>query len=113
MRAPKTTSWDEAVRIGRSPIERAIAEAVDAGAPGFAGGWVSEIAVANRLREQGVTRSAVPPHVIGSLLTGMGYRESGQQVRPYMQEDAQRAGTLYYLNGKADPDGYGRAQGYE
>ena len=113
MRAPKTTSWDEAVRIGRSPIERAIAEAVDAGAPGFAGGWVSEIAVANRLREQGVTRAAVPPHVIAGILTGMGYRESGRQVRPYMQEDKDRAGVLFYRDGVADPDGYGAAQGYE
>ncbi len=113
MRAPKTTSWAEAVKISRSPIERAITEAIDSGAPGFAGGWVSEIAVANRLRETGATKGQVPPHVIGGILTSMGYRESGRQVRPFVQEDKDRMGVLYYRDGKADPVGYGTAQGYE
>ena len=121
MRAPRTTSWAEAVKIGRSPIERSITEAVESGAPGFAGGWVSEIAVHNRLRETGATKGQVPPHVVAGILTGMGYHESGRQVRPYLQEDKDRMGVLYYRNdpagvsppNAADPVGYGAAQGYE
>ncbi len=113
MRAPKTTSWNEAVSISRSPIERAIVEAVEANAPGFAGGWVSEIAVANRLRETGATKAAVPPHVIKALLIGMGYVESGRQVRPYMQEDKDRIGVLYFKDRVGDPMVYGVAQGYD
>lgn len=113
MRAPKTTSWNEAVQISRSPIERSIVEAVEAGAQGFAGGWVSEIAVAKRLRETGATKAQVPPHVIKDILVGMGYRESGRQVRPYMQEDKDRLGLLFFKGEVGDPMLYGLAQGYD
>lgn len=113
MRAPRTTSWIEAVKISRSPIERSISEAIETNAAGFAGGWVSEIAVMNRLRETGATKGQVPPHVIAGILTGMGYRDSGRQVRPYIQEDKDRTGVLYFREAVADPIGYGIAQGYE
>lgn len=114
MRAPKTTSWAEAVQISRSPIERAIAEAVQAGATGFAGGWVSEIAAIKRMREVGATRGNVPPHAIRSVLEGMGYRDAGRQVRGYLQEDKDAMGVLYWNGqGVADVADYGRAQGYE
>lgn len=113
MRAPKTTSWNEAVQISRSPIERAITEAINAGAEGFAGGWVSEIAAIKRLRVTGVTKGNVPPHAVRSVLEGMGYRESGRQVRAYLQEDKDAMGVLYFNGGQADPAGYGVAQGYE
>lgn len=113
MRAPKTTSWDEAVQISRSPIERAIAEAVEGQVQGFRGGWVSEIAAMKRIREVGAVRGNVPPHAIRSVLEGMGYRESGRQMRGYIQEDKDRMGILYFAGGKADPTGFGVAQGYE
>ncbi len=113
MRAPKTTSWDEAVQISRSPVERAIAEAIASNAPGFSGGWVSEIAAVKRVREVGATRGTVPPHAIKSVLEGMGYRESGRQIRGYIQEDRDQRGVLYFKDGVADPVGYGVAQGYE
>lgn len=113
MRAPKTTSWEEAVEIGRSPIERVLTEAITAGAAGFRGGWVSEIAAVKRVRESGVLRSAVPPHAIKSVLEGMGYRENGRQVRPYFAEDKDVMGTLYSTTGALDVAQYGTAQGYE
>lgn len=113
MRAPKTTSWDEAVKISRSPIERAIAEAVESNAPGFAGGWVSEIAAMKRIRELQAVRGNVPPHAIKSVLESMGYQESGRQMRPYIQEDKDRMGVLYYYGVRGDVTGYGVAQGYE
>lgn len=40
-RAPETTSTAKAVTESRGRIEQEIAEAIDAGRPGFAGGWVS------------------------------------------------------------------------
>lgn len=113
MRAPKTTSWNEAVQIGRSPIERCITEAIEAGAAGFAGGWVSEIAALKRLRETGATRGNVPPHAVRAVLEGMGYRESGRQVRPYWQEDKDAMGVLYFKGGMADPALFGQDQGYD
>ena len=114
MRAPKTTSWEEAVQISRSPIQRAIEEAVTANAQGFAGGWVSEIAAIQRLRETGATKGNVPPHAIRSVLESMGYRENGRQVRAFLQEDKDATGVLYWNGqGVGDPADYGRAQGYE
>lgn len=114
MRAPKTTSWAEAVQISRSPIERAVSEAITAGAAGFAGGWVSEIAAMKRLREVGAVRGNVPPHAVRTVLESMGYREVGRQARPYLQEDKDAMGVLYWKGGDmVDVADYGRVQGYE
>lgn len=113
MRAPRTTSWDEAVKIGRSPIERTIQEAIESKAPGFIGGWVSEIAALKYLRASGAVRGNVPPHAVRAVLEGMGYRETGRQIRPYFQEDKDRMGTLYSLGGTGDPAQFGAVQGYD
>lgn len=113
MRAPKTTSWNEAVQISRSPIERAVSEAITAGAAGFVGGWVSEIAVTKRLRETNAVRGQVPPHVIESILKGMLYHKIGRQTRPYLQEDKDAMGVLFALDPNADLNRYGVDQGYE
>lgn len=113
MRAPKTSSWDEAVSISRSPVERALTEAIEAGATGFRGGWVSEIAALKHVRDRQVVRGNLPPHAVRSVLEGLGYREVGRQVRPYFQEDVAVCGVLYNLDGGADVSRYGSDQGYE
>lgn len=112
MRAPKTTSWDEAVAISRSPIERAITEAIEGGQTGFKGGWVSEIAALKHMSEKQVVRGNLPPHAVRAVLEAMGYREVGRQIRPYFQEDVQRMGVLY-SNAAGDPARYGFDQGYD
>lgn len=112
MRAPKTSSHAEAVEISRSPVERALIEAIEGDVPGFKGGWVSEIAALKYMRDKQVVRGNLPPHAVRAALEGMGYREIGKQVRPYFQEDVSRAGVLFGL-GVADVSDYGRAQGYE
>lgn len=113
MRAPQTTSWDEAVSISRSPVERALSEAIETGATGFRGGWVSEIAALKHMRDRQVVRGNLPPHAIRAVLEGMGYREVGRQVRPYFQEDVAVCGVLYSLHDAADVERYGIDQGYE
>ena len=113
MRAPKTSSWDEAVSISRSPVERALTEAIEAGAAGFRGGWVSEIAALKHVRDRQVVRGNLPPHAVRSVLEGLGYREVGRQVRPYFQEDVAVCGVLYNLDAGADVSRYGFDQGYE
>ena len=113
MRAPITTSWDEAVNISRSPIERALTEAIETNAPGFAAGWVSEIAALKHMRDRQVVRGNLPPHAIRAVLEGMGYREAGRQIRPYFQEDVAVCGLLYSLHSGADVARYGIDQGYE
>jgi hypothetical protein len=112
MRAPRTTSWDEAVSISRSPIERAIQEAIEGAVCGFRAGWVSEIAAMKLIKDNQVVRGNLPPHAIRAVLEAMGYREVGRQPVPYFQEDMTRAGVLY-SNRSADVARYGMEQGYE
>lgn len=113
MRAPKTTSWNEALSIGRSPIERTVEEAVQDGLTGFRGGWVSSIAAINRCKALGVVSKAITPQTLGSVLADMGYIEAGRADRAWMQEDHQQRATLYSLVAGADIRSYGAAQGYE
>lgn len=113
MRAPHTSSWDEAVNISKSPVERALAEAIETGATGFRGGWVSEIAALKHIRDRQVVRGNLPPHAVRAVLEGLGYREVGRQIRPYFQEDVAVCGVLYSLNAAADVARYGIDQGYE
>lgn len=112
MRAPKTTSWDEAVSISLSPIERVVQEAVADGVVGFRGGWISSLAVLKRCRETGAVKGNILPTTIASILEGMGYVEIGRADRPYMQESADTRATLYAKDAGADVAGYGPAQGY-
>jgi hypothetical protein len=113
MRAPKTTSWNEALNIGRSPIERTVEEAVQDGLPGFRGGWVSSIAAINRCKALGVVSKVIAPQTLATVLGEMGYIEAGRADRPWMQEDHQQRATLYALVSGADVRTYGAAQGYE
>lgn len=113
MDAPETTSHGEAVEISRSPVERCIMDAIAAGSPGFRGGWVSVVSAVNRLREKATTKGTVPPHVITSILTKMGYVSSGRSIRPYVQEDKDRLSDLYHFGGVGDITAFGQLQGWE
>lgn len=112
MRAPKTTSWDEAVAISLSPIERVIQEAVADGVVGFRGGWISGLAVVKRCRDTGAVKGNILPSTVGAILEAMGYVEVGRADRPYMQESADTRATLYAREAGVDVAGYGPAQGY-
>lgn len=113
MRAPKTTSTEEAIAIGRSPIERAIQEAVADNVPGFKNGWVSSIAAVNRCKALQVVRGTIAPQTISTIMEGMGYAEIGRADRPWFQEHRDERSTLYALDRGADVRSYGLAQGYE
>ena len=114
MRAPKTSSSEQAAAVSRSPIETVIDEAVDDSIPGFRGGWVSSIALINRCKALQAVKGTVSPSTLSAVLEGMGYREMGRANRPWFQEDREARTTLFY-NGAGDPDvaTYGRAQGWE
>lgn len=71
-RAPDTSSTEEAIREGIGLVEQEIQEAVEQGAPGFAGGWISTTAL-DRLLEKLRRQAAVPPKRRGKLLEDMGY----------------------------------------
>lgn len=51
--APVTASTAEAIAQGRGAIEQEVIEAIEQGKPGFAGGWVSSIALDRLLADMG------------------------------------------------------------
>ena len=113
MRAPKTTSWDKAVEISRSPIERTISEAIADGSPGFKNGWVSSLAVVRRCRDKGAIRGNIAPQTLLEIMRHLGYVDIGRADRPWFQEDREERATLYASRTDADVATYGRDQGYE
>jgi hypothetical protein len=71
-RAPTTSSTDAAVEDGRSRAEQEILEAVDHERPGFAGGWISSMAVdlvIAKLRG----RDFIQPRGRANVIKGLGY----------------------------------------
>lgn len=71
-RAPDTTSTEAAINEGMGSVEQEIQEAIDQGLPGFAGGWVSSMALDALLKEMRAGR-AIPPNKRRDLMRQLGY----------------------------------------
>lgn len=71
-RAPETTTTKAAIAAGLGGVEQEILEAVDEGRPGFAGGWVSSVALELLLKNMR-RDSAIPPNKRRALLQSLGY----------------------------------------
>ena len=71
-RAPVTSSTSEALSASMGGIEQEIMEAVEEGRPGFAGGWISSVAIERLLHNMHATR-AIPPNKRRDLLISIGY----------------------------------------
>ena len=112
VRAPQSSSHEEAIRISRSPMEIAIEEAVGDNLPGFKGGYVSVTAALNRCKTVGGMRAPIARSV-QNCLESMGYVELGRAERPYMQEDAKIRPIIYGKRSNLPVAAYGQAQGYE
>jgi hypothetical protein len=112
MRAPDTTSTTEALLLSRGPVERTIAEAIDEGAQGFRGGWVSALAVAKRIKELQVVKTSVQPSTIERILRELGYMDCGRAPKAFVTESATVKPLLFYKGAVADVNLYGPAQGY-
>lgn len=112
MRAPHTSSMDEAIRLSRGPVEICITKAVEDGVEGFRGGWISLFALQRRLKATGAVTRLPSDHVLETILAKMGYKPSGRAVRAFFQEENQRP-DLYHFGQPADPAGYGQMQGYD
>lgn len=70
VRAPTTSSTERALRMSLGKAEQEILEAIDEGRPGFAGGWISSIAL-DRLLD--MLRAAVPRNKRRGVLQALGY----------------------------------------
>lgn len=71
-RAPTTTSTEDAIAAGLGGVEQEILEAIAQGAPGFAGGWISSMALQKLLEDHGRARS-VPINKRRDMLVRLGY----------------------------------------
>jgi hypothetical protein len=71
-RAPQTSSTDEAIFASLGGVEQEILEAIEEGRPGFAGGWVSSVAVERLLYAIHATRT-IPHNRRKDLLGSLGY----------------------------------------
>lgn len=108
--APETSSYKEALRISRSPMQIVVDEAVEDNLQGFRGGYVSTFALIKRVTAAGIK----PPssHSIRTLLENMGYKELGRAVAIYPFEDLVSRPIIYANDDSLTLEGYGDAQGY-
>lgn len=111
MRAPLTTSTYEAVRQSRGPVETLILDAVEDCLQGFRGGWISTVAVMNRIKA--VSARPIAAKTLATILEGLGYYQIGRAVKPYLAESNDVRADLFHWDRNARAADFGRAQGYE
>lgn len=109
-RAPKTSSYNEALLVSRSPMENIIADSVTDELTGFRGGYISTLAVAARCKANGMRVSV---QSIRACLENMEYVSLGRSLKTYFQEDPNIRSEIYANSGALPLDKYGVAQGYE
>lgn len=71
-RAPETSTTGEAIAESLGAVEQEISEAIEQGRSGFAGGWVSSMALETLLKDLRAAR-AIPPNKRRELMRGLGY----------------------------------------
>jgi hypothetical protein len=104
VRAPHTSSHEEALRISRSPVEVIISDSIADGCVGFKSGFVSVPAALNKARAAGVRNAT--NRTVQSVLESMGYVEIGRTTNPIMSEDPNTNALIYSLDPLAHPDDY-------
>lgn len=70
--APRTSSTAEALRLSLGSVEQEVLEAIETGMQGFAGGWVSSLAL-DKLLESKRMDGRLPRNKRAGLLEGLGY----------------------------------------
>jgi hypothetical protein len=101
-RAPKTSSTAEAISMGLGSVEQEILEAVGENRLGFAGGWVSSVALDRLLKDMRADRM-VQRNKRLSMMQSLGYDlhpalPNGRVNNP-IQIDENKKPTLYIKNG--------------
>ena len=71
-RAPVTSSTEEVIRQSLGAVEQELLEAIEENRPGFAGGWVSSVALDKLLYNLRANRS-IPPNKRREILNELGY----------------------------------------
>jgi hypothetical protein len=109
-RAPQTSSTAEAVAVTKGGIEAEVEEAIEAGVPGFQGGWVSSWHLMELARRNGIR---IGRNTLGQMLRNMGYAEWGRAPRMIMAEGGMRSSLWRHRDSapEASFEDYLRAQG--
>lgn len=68
---PVTSSTAEAIRVGRTPAEQEIGDAIESGMPGFRGGWINMQALDNLLASRNLRHIGRQTRL--DILDGLGY----------------------------------------
>lgn len=97
-RAPKTSSYDEVIRIGRSPLDVLLDERISSGERGFRGGYISWPMLMKAVDTSSM-RSRPPEFAIEQVLETKGFVKLGYTAAPIGGEDMSRPSLIYGLNG--------------
>lgn len=111
VRAPETSSYLEAIKLTRSPLELLIDESVQDGISGFIGGYVSTTAVLARTKLYNIRGANT--RTVQNCLEGAGYVHLGRSNRSYMQESPNMRSEIYGVNSSLVLENFGKVQGYE
>ena len=111
-RAPQTSSYDEVIRIGRSPLRVLLDDKVDNKERGFRGGYVSYTAFQKAIADSSSIRTKPLEHTIKAIIENKGYEELGYTKAPVAGEDLTHPSLIYGIRGAGlNIDGYEGAQG--
>jgi hypothetical protein len=108
-RAPHTSSYEEVLRIGRSPLRVILDDKIEAEERGFRGGYVSFVMFQKAVLDSSM-RTKPAEHTLKAILEGRGYHELGRTIKPIPGEDLTHPSLIFGLKGKSI-DGYEDAQG--
>lgn len=110
-RAPHTSSYDEVIRIGRSPLRVLLDDKVEGKERGFRGGYISFTAFSKAIADSSSIRTKPLEHTIKAIIENKGYEELGYTKSPVAGEDLTHPSLIYGLKVLGlTVDGYEEAQ---
>jgi hypothetical protein len=108
-RAPKTSSYAEVIRIGRTPLEILLDDKIESGERGFRGGFVSWPMLLKAVQQSSM-RYKPADYIVRGMLEGRGYVELGHTPNPVAGEDIMRPSLLFGQNTNLKVIDYEQAQ---
>jgi len=102
--APDTSSKEEAVRIGRSPLEIVLDNQLDHDMYGFKHGFISVPVLLKAIKEAGIRTPT--EYTLNSLLEAKGYYKIGFTPAMIPIEDSAKPSLIYSTSALAKPEHY-------
>lgn len=110
-RAPQTSSYDEVIRIGRSPLRVLLDDKIEGKERGFRAGYISFTAFQKAIADASNIRTKPLEHTVKTIIENKGYEELGYTKAPVAGEDLTHPSLIYGVKGLGlTVDGYEEAQ---